>query len=79
MNLQVSYKEETFLTNLATINSSLNVFDDGSVLLESVFWTLFIALMFFKPLRPPIEASSIERTQQSRFHLRTREEPSLET
>jgi hypothetical protein len=28
---------------------------------------------------PPIEASSIDRTQQSRFHLRTREEPSLET
>jgi hypothetical protein len=27
----------------------------------------------------PIEASSINRTQQSRFHLRTREEPSLET
>jgi hypothetical protein len=28
---------------------------------------------------PPIEASSINRTQQSRFHLITREEPSLET
>jgi hypothetical protein len=28
---------------------------------------------------PPIEASSIDRTQQSRFHLMTREEPSLET
>jgi hypothetical protein len=27
----------------------------------------------------PIEASSIDRTQQSRFHLMTREEPSLET
>jgi hypothetical protein len=27
---------------------------------------------------PPIEASSIDRTQQSRFHLMTREEPSLE-
>jgi hypothetical protein len=27
---------------------------------------------------PPIEASSISWTQQSRFHLRTREEPSLE-
>jgi hypothetical protein len=28
---------------------------------------------------PPIEASSIDRTQQSRFHLMTREEPSLKT
>jgi hypothetical protein len=28
---------------------------------------------------PPIEASSIDRTQQSRFHLMTTEEPSLET
>jgi hypothetical protein len=27
----------------------------------------------------PIEASLIDRTQQSRFHLMTREEPSLET
>jgi hypothetical protein len=26
----------------------------------------------------PIKASSIDRTQQSRFHPRTREEPSLE-
>jgi hypothetical protein len=26
----------------------------------------------------PIEASSIDQTQQSGFHLRTREEPSLE-
>jgi hypothetical protein len=28
---------------------------------------------------PPIEASSIDRTQQSRFHLMTREESALET
>jgi hypothetical protein len=28
---------------------------------------------------PPIEASSIDWTQQSRFHLMTTEEPSLET
>jgi hypothetical protein len=28
---------------------------------------------------PPIETSSIDRTQQSRFHLMTRQEPSLET
>jgi hypothetical protein len=28
---------------------------------------------------PPIEASSIDRTQQSSFHLMTNEEPSLET
>jgi hypothetical protein len=33
------------------MGSSLNVFDDGAVLLGSVFCTLFIALMFFKPLR----------------------------
>jgi hypothetical protein len=31
------------------------------------------------PVGPPIEASSINQTQQSRFHLRTREKPSLET
>jgi hypothetical protein len=30
-------------------------------------------------LYPQIETSSIYRTQQSRFHLMTREEPSLET
>jgi hypothetical protein len=28
---------------------------------------------------PPINASSIDRSQQSTFHLMTREEPSLET
>jgi hypothetical protein len=28
-------------------NSSLNVFDDGAVLLGSVIWTLSIVLMFF--------------------------------
>jgi hypothetical protein len=28
---------------------------------------------------PPIEASSIDRAQQSRFHLMTRGKPSLET
>jgi hypothetical protein len=84
-------------------NSSLNVFDDGAVLLGSVIWTLSIALMFFKPQHfkgwffprpqvkhtlsielaciggPLIEASLIDWTQQSGFHLRTREEPSLET
>jgi hypothetical protein len=32
------------------INSSLNVFDDGAVLLGSVIWSLSIALMFFKLL-----------------------------
>jgi hypothetical protein len=49
----------------------------------------FIALIFKEedckvigieePIGPPIEASSIDRTQQNRFHLRTRDEPSLET
>jgi hypothetical protein len=32
-------------------NSSLNVFDDGAVLLGSVFWTLSIAIKFFEPQR----------------------------
>jgi hypothetical protein len=31
--------------------SSLNVFDDGAVLLGTAFWTVSIALMFFKPQR----------------------------
>jgi hypothetical protein len=35
--------------------------------LRSVIW-----------IGPPIEASSIDRTQRSRFHLMTRERPSLE-
>jgi hypothetical protein len=58
------------------------------------FWTLSIALVFFKPLRfkgwffprpqvkptLPIEPNSIEQIQPSKFHhLMTREEPSLET
>jgi hypothetical protein len=33
----------------------------------------------FLTVFPPIEASSIDRAQQSRFHMMTREEPSLET
>jgi hypothetical protein len=59
------------------MNSSLNVFDDGAVLLGSVFFFYFIHRPYvFKPQRfkvdgsrigPPIEASSIDRTQQSRF------------
>jgi hypothetical protein len=37
------------------------------------YWDLFFGLH-----PSPIEASSIDRTQKSRFHLMTREEPSLE-
>jgi hypothetical protein len=64
-------------------DSSLRIFNDGAVLLRTVIWTLSIVLIFFNHDvsrdGPPIEASSIDRTQQSRFHLMTREEPSLET
>jgi hypothetical protein len=65
-------------------NSSLNVFDDGAVLLFFKFWTFSIISLFlnhyvsriFAPLEcmasmfsipcPPIEASSINQTHQSR-------------
>jgi hypothetical protein len=47
---------------------------------------MLLTMVLFAPIyyldfihRPPIEASSIGRNQQSRFHLMTREEPSLET
>jgi hypothetical protein len=48
------------------------------------FWDLLFglypsSLCFLNHNVPPIEASSIDRSQQGRFHLRTREEPSLET
>jgi hypothetical protein len=50
------------------------------------YWDLLFglypsSLCFFKPQHfkgQLIEASVIDRTQQSSFHLRTREEPSLE-
>jgi hypothetical protein len=44
-NYTCTCKEQTFfMTNVW--NSSLNVFDNGAVLLQSIFWTLSIVSMF---------------------------------
>jgi hypothetical protein len=44
-----------------------------------LFGLYLSSLCFLTAAGPLIEASSIDRTQQSRFHLMAREEPSLET
>jgi hypothetical protein len=74
--------------------SCLNVFDDGAVLLRSIIWTLSVVLLFcnYNVSRDgsslviwnllcwvrSIELASIGGPI-GRFHLMTREEPSLET
>jgi hypothetical protein len=61
------------VTKNPTPFSSPNVSDNGAVLLWSIIWIL----MFCN--HNVSRSSSINQTQQSRFNLVTREEPSLET
>jgi hypothetical protein len=79
--------QQRSLENNGNLDSSLNVFDDVAVLLRSVFWTLSIALVFFKQQRfkgwffprHQVKPTLLGPVDRAILYRWTREKPSLET